>query len=122
MRCVEAVGFSPPEAEAHLEVATLGSFVFSTRIVRDIEPRNTDSTCCSYDRHERVEHGCRSLLAILALGACFEANGVDGGIDLWLAYDCGDEFTEIVALGEVDGSESYACRMLQAIGVHVADH
>src|ERR1700678_2586993 len=119
---VEAVGFRPAEAEAYLEISELRGFVVRAGIFGDVEAGDANAACGAHDGHEGVEYGCGSFRAILALCPGFEAYCVNGGVDFGFTDDCGDEFAEIGAFGEVDGRAAYACGVLEAIGVHVADH
>ena len=119
---VEAVRFSPAEAEPYLEVTGLRGFVDAARIVGDIEAGDADGAGWANDGHEGVEDGGGGLLAVFSLGAGFEADAVDGGIDLGLADDLRDEVAEVISLGEIDGNVSDGLGMFETLGDHVADH
>jgi hypothetical protein len=119
---VEAVRLRPAEAEAHLEIALLCGFVVRAGIVGYVEAGDADASGGADDRHEGVKDCGRGFLAFLALSAGFEADGVYCGVHFGLANDFGDEVSEIVALGEIDGSEANFFRVFEAVWVHVANH
>ena len=119
---VEAVRFCPAETEAHLEISLLGAFVVGAGILGDVEAGDADAACGAYDRHERVEDGCRGFSAILSLGFGFEADGIDRGVYFGSSDYGFDEIAEVVAFCEIDRSEADLFCVLQAVGVHVSDH
>src|ERR1700750_1528859 len=97
--------FRPAETEAHLEIALLGGFVVCTGIFGDVEAGDADAAGCADDAHQGVEYGGGSLRAVLSLCSGLEANGVDGGVYFGLADDGLDEIAEVIAPGEIEGSE-----------------
>ena len=105
-----------------LEIAEFGSLVVCAGIVGDVEAGDADAPSGADYGHERVEDGCRSFAAILALGLGFEADGVDRCVYFGLADDGLDEIAEVVAFGEIERNEAYAGCVLEAVGVHIADH
>jgi hypothetical protein len=122
LACVEAVRLRPAKAEAHFQISGLAGVVCGSGIFCDIEAGDADAACGANDGHERVENCRGGLLTVLALRPCFKSDGIDCSVNFRLAYDCSDEFAEVVALGEVDWSKADACGVLESLGNHVADH
>ena len=64
--------------------------------------------------------GWRLALGVLSVASCFEADGVDGGVNLWNSEDLFDLVSGI-ALRHVTDSQPKVPRLLEAFEDQVAD-
>src|SRR3984885_15343546 len=122
LTCIEPMRLRPSEPEAQLLLARFGSLVVGTGIFRHVQPRYPYASRGTNDRHQRIQDGGRRFLSVLTLRSCFKSNRIEGRVNLWLTDDGRDKFSQIVALCQIDRSESHGFGVLQPRRIHIADH
>jgi hypothetical protein len=89
-------------------------------IIRDVQAGNADRAGCPRYFHRLIEDDRRLLLTVMTLR--FESDRINEAVDNGLTHDCLHQFTELVALANIDGLKNDFLGMREAFCVGVTDH